>query len=759
MKTETMEVGGMTCSACSAHVEKAATALNGVYAVRVNLLTNSMNVRYDESLVDARKIAEAVGKAGYTVMLRNISTGTTATKSETTYNKPDLSPELRSMKQRWQWSLGFLIPLLYIAMGEMLGLPVPSILSGHENALTFALIQFLLSLPVYFINRNYFIRGFGNLFRRSPNMDSLIAVGSSAAMIYGVFALFMIGYGLGHMQLHLVKQYVHDLYFESGATILALITLGKYLEVRSKSRTSEALTRLMNLAPKTALILRDGEECEVSVDELRKGDRLIVKPGSQIPVDGVIESGSASVDESMLTGESMPVYKQAGELVYGATINRTGYLIIAATRLGEDSTLSQIIRLVEEASSSKAPVSQLADRISAVFVPVVIAISLLATVIWLLMGYPFDFALSTGIAVLVISCPCALGLATPVAIMVGTGRAATEGMLVKTAAAFETAAAINTVVLDKTGTLTEGKPSVVSIVSNRFLGDDKLLSIAASLEKPSEHPLAAAILDEAAFRNIGTSEVTGFEAFPGLGIRATLNERVYVAGNLKMMQSQGIKTGIFESKAAAMLEEGISPLFIANSNEVLGVLGVSDVIKPDSKALVDELKRMKLKTVLLTGDLYQPALALQQKLGIDEVVAELMPGQKEAEIRRLLAAGNRVAMAGDGINDAPALTRADLGIAMGAGTDIAMESADVVLINHKLSGINDFLKLSREVQSNIRQNLFWAFFYNILGIPLAAGVFYTLLGWKLSPMFAAAAMSLSSITVVLNALRLRKRKS
>lgn len=749
----------MTCSACSSHVEKAVSVLKGVYAVRVNLLTNSMNVRYDETLVNPQIIAEAVKKAGYTVTLRTTTNASTAKKADDFYQKPDLTPELKSMKLRWQWSLIFLIPVLYIAMGEMMGLPLPAWLKGHENALIFALIQFLLTLPVYFINRHYFSRGFAGLLRRTPNMDSLIAVGSSAAMIYGVFALFMIAYGLGHAQLHIVKQYVHDLYFESGATILTLITLGKYLETKSKSRTSEALTKLMNLAPETALLLRDGVETEVSVDELKKGDRLIVKPGSQIPVDGVVESGSASVDESMLTGESMPVFKQAGDVVYGATINQTGYLIVTASRLGEDSTLSQIIRLVEEASSSKAPVSQLADRISAVFVPVVIVISLLATFVWMLLGYPFDFALSTGIAVLVISCPCALGLATPVAIMVGTGRAASEGMLVKTAAAFEMAARIDTVVLDKTGTLTEGKPAVAKIASNRFMGDDKLLGIAASLEKPSEHPLAAAILDEAAFRNIVPGEVADFEAFPGLGIRATLNDRVYLAGNLKLMQSQQIKTGSFEAKAAAMIEEGITPLFVANSSEVLGVIGVSDVMKSDSKALVDELKRMKLKTVLLTGDLHQPALALQQKLGIDELVAELMPGQKEAEIRRLQTTGSKVAMAGDGINDAPALTRADLGIAMGAGTDIAMESADVVLINHKLTGITDFLKLSREVLKNIRQNLFWAFFYNILGIPLAAGVFYTLLGWKLSPMFAAAAMSLSSVTVVINALRLRKSRS
>lgn len=759
MKTEIMDVGGMTCSACSSHVEKAVSVLNGVYAVRVNLLTNSMNVRYDETLANPHIIVEAVKKAGYTVTLRATTNTAAPTKPNDFYQKPDLSPELKSMKHRWQWSLFFLLPLLYIAMGEMLGLPVPALLTGHENALIFALVQFLLTLPVYFINRHYFSRGFAGLFRRTPNMDSLIAVGSSAAMIYGVFALFMIAYGLGHAQLHMVKQYVHDLYFESGATILTLITLGKYLEIKSKSRTSEALTKLMNLAPKTALLLRDGVETEVSVDELKKGDQLIVKQGSQIPVDGVVESGSASVDESMLTGESIPVFKQAGDVVYGATINQTGYLIVKANRLGEDSTLSQIIRLVEEASSSKAPVSQLADRISAVFVPVVIVISLLATFVWLLLGYPFDFALSTGIAVLVISCPCALGLATPVAIMVGTGRAASEGMLVKTAAAFEIAARIDTVVLDKTGTLTEGKPAVVKIASNRFMGDDKLLGIAASLERPSEHPLAAAILDEAHFRNIATSEAADFESFPGQGIRATLNERVYLAGNLKMMVSRNIKTADFEAKAAAMIENGITPLFIANSTEVLGIIGVSDVIKPDSKALVDELKKMKLKTVLLSGDLHQPALALQQKLGIDSVIAELMPGQKEAEIRRLQAEGCRVAMAGDGINDAPALTRADLGIAMGAGTDIAMESADVVLINHKLSGITDFLKLSREVLKNIRQNLFWAFFYNILGIPLAAGVFYTLLGWKLSPMFAAAAMSLSSITVVLNALRLRRRRS
>lgn len=762
MKTEVFDIKGMSCSACVAHVDKSVRNLEGILAVQVNLLTNSMSVRYDEALLSITDVESAVKKAGYEATARlKTETVVQETVTEKSGNKKELlvDKETMNMKKRWQGSLFFLIPLLYVSMGDMLALPYPAILQGHANTLNFAFVQFLLTLPIYFINRKYFVTGFRSLMRGAPNMDSLIAIGSSAAMLYGVYAIFRIGYGMGSGNDTNVMKFAHDIYFESGATILTLITLGKYFEARSKSRTSEALTKLMDLSPKTALVIRDDKETEIPVCQVTIGDVVIIKSGQSVPVDGEVMTGSASLDESALTGESIPIFKKEGDTVMSATICQTGYLKLKATKVGDDTTLSQIIRLVEEASASKAPIAKLADKISGFFVPVVISIAVIASAVWLLLGYPVDFALSIGISVLVISCPCALGLATPVAIMVGTGKAASHGMLIKSAESLETGHKIDTIVLDKTGTLTAGKPIVTKIISNRFLPENKLLEIAASLEKQSEHPLANAVLDEAEFRGILPQPVVDFEVFPGLGIKAVISERVYFAGNTKLMEENRISTESFAKKTESLADEGHTLLYIANTTEVLGVIAVADVLKPHSAEAVKHMQQMGLEVIMLTGDNLRVAQHIQQKLGIKRVIAGVLPQGKEEEIRKLQAEGRKVAMVGDGINDAPALVRADLGIAIGAGTDIAIESADVVLISNDLSGVSSYIRLSKEVMLNIKQNLFWAFFYNILGIPLAAGVFFPIWGWTLSPMFAAAAMSLSSVTVVLNALRIRSGKS
>ena len=761
MKTNVFDVKGMTCSSCVAHVDKAVKKLDGVFAVQVNLLTNTMSVRYDEAVVDVADVEAVVKDAGYEAISRRKEEAVNQLVSADKTEKKNLQvdAEFLIMKRRWQRSLFLLIPLLYVSMGEMISLPYPDALKGHDNALFFAFVQFMLTLPIYLINRRYFIAGFRSLFKRTPNMDSLIAIGASAAMIYGIYAIFNIGYGLRDGSEALVMQFAHDIYFESGATILTLITLGKYFEAKSKSRTSEALTKLMDLSPQTAVVVRDSKEIEVPVCQVVTGDLVIVKSGQSVPVDGQIVSGNASIDESALTGESMPVFRKEGDQVMSATICQTGYLTFKATKVGEDTTLAQIIRLVEEASASKAPIARLADKISGFFVPVVIAIAVVASAVWLLLGYPVDFALSIGISVLVISCPCALGLATPVAIMVGTGKAASHGMLIKSAESLETGHKIDTIVLDKTGTLTTGQPLVTKIISNRFVPENKLLEIAASLEKPSEHPLAKAVLDEAEFRGIQLLSVENFEVYPGMGIKALINEREYFAGNASLMNEKEIVLGAFAEKADDLAEEGNSLLFIANSKEVLGIIAVADVLKPHSTAAVERMQKMGLDVIMLTGDHLRVAQNMQQKLGIKKVIAGVLPQGKEEEIRKLQAEGRKVAMVGDGINDAPALMRANLGIAIGAGTDIAMESADVVLISNNLMGVSSFIELSKKVMLNIKQNLFWAFFYNVLGIPLAAGVFYPLWGWTLSPMFAAAAMSLSSVTVVLNALRIKSEKS
>ncbi|MBN2767462.1 MAG: heavy metal translocating P-type ATPase [Paludibacteraceae bacterium] len=756
MKTEKFEVTGMTCTACVAHVEKSVSKLRGIENVQVNLLTNSMTVSYNENDIDNSEIEKSVENAGYKAHLKSENTTSNAGKSQ---SRPDyVREEQEEMRHRWWVSLAFLVPLFYVSMGHMMGLPLPAFLSGHQNAMSFALTQFLLTIPIAFVNKKYFTVGFKSLFRGAPNMDSLIAMGSSAAIVYGVFALYMIGSGLGHSDFTLVADYTHDLYFESGATILTLITLGKYLEARSKSRTSDAISRLIKLSPDTATVIRDNIETEVSVGEVKPGDLIVVKSGQRIPVDGEIVSGNGTIDESALTGESMPVFKSAGDKVMTACINNSGYFIFKATKVGNDTTLAQIISLVEEASASKAPVSRLADKISAVFVPVVIGIAILSVIVWLALGYSFVFALSIGISVLVISCPCALGLATPVAIMAGTGKGAEHGILFRSAEALENTHKTRVVVLDKTGTLTIGKPRITDIVTVGNTDETELLRLLYSLEKSSEHPLAEAIVSEVERRNLQAYQLSDFENIPGSGISGIIMDKKYRAGNIRLLQNAGIESNDIEEIAQKLAEEGKTPLYVAENNHLIGLVAVADVLKHDSAAAVKALKHMGLEVIMLTGDNRKTAEYIQQQAGVDKVIAEVLPQDKDKEIARLQSAGQKVIMVGDGINDAPALTRADVGIAIGAGTDIAIESAGVVLMRSSLNDLVTALQLSRKVMRNIKENLFWAFFYNVAGIPLAAGVFFSLLGWKLNPMFAAAAMSLSSVTVVLNALRLLRFK-
>ena len=741
-------VTGMTCSACSTHVEKSVRKVDGVEDVAVNLLGGSMVVEYDEGKVKDETIIRAVEHAGYGAQPQDRKE-----KAVSSVAKRDSKNEERAMALRVILSFVFLIPLFYLAMGHMMGWPLPGIFLGHDNAAVYAFTQFLLLLPILYINDHYYKNGFKSLFHRAPNMDSLIAVGSAAALIYGIFAILQIGYGLGHGDMDRVHHYTMDLYFESAGMILTLISLGKYLEARSKGRTSDAISKLIDLAPKTALVLRDGEEREIPVEEVGIGEVVIVKPGQSIPVDGVILEGHTSVDESAITGESIPVEKRAEDPVIAATINQSGYIRFRATKVGDDTTLAQIIRLVEEASASKAPIAKLADKVSGIFVPVVMIIALLSAVIWLLTGATFEFALSIGIAVLVISCPCALGLATPTAIMVGTGKGAENGILIKSAEALEIAHTVQTVVLDKTGTVTEGKPKVTDII----VGDlerQELLKIAASLEQLSEHPLAEAIVAAAAAENIEPEAAVDFEAREGRGIMARLGGTLYMAGNRRLMEDFQIPLGSYGEEEERLAADGKTPLYFARQDGVLGLIAVADVIKPTSRAAVQELEAMGIEVVMLTGDNERTARAIQKQVGISKVIAEVLPQDKEREVRRIQESGRKTAMIGDGINDAPALARADVGIAIGAGTDIAIESADIVLMKSDLMDAVKAIQLSKAVIRNIKQNLFWAFFYNAIGIPLAAGVFYTILGWKLNPMFAAAAMSLSSVCVVTNALRL-----
>ncbi|WP_323590501.1 heavy metal translocating P-type ATPase [Aliarcobacter butzleri] len=751
MKSQKFDIKGMTCSACSTAVDRNVKKLEGINEVNVNLLNNSMIVKYDENILNNETIIKKVQDAGYEAFL--VENGKKTQKNSTEENLGKI--ETNELKNRLIISFIFAIPLFYISMGHMLNWYLPHLFHGYSNAITFSFTQFLLALPIVFINIKYYKVGFKTLYKGSPNMDSLIAIGTSAAMIYGVFSIYKIGYGLGNNDIDMVIQYSHDLYFESAAIVLTLITLGKFLEARAKENTSEAINKLINLTPKIALVLRNNQEIEIPVDELVLKDIVIVKPGNIVPTDGVIIFGNSSIDESMLTGESLPVSKKVGDKVIGASINKSGSFKFEVTKLGEDTVLSQIIKLIEEASSSKAPISKLADRISAIFVPTVIVISILATVTWLFLGYSFEFALSIGIAILVISCPCALGLATPTAIMVGTGKGAQNGILIKSAESLEIAHTINTVVIDKTGTITEGKTQVTDIFTSEKITQDKLLQLCATIEKNSEHPLADAILKKIQEKEIELLNATDFEALNGLGIKAKVEDRVFYIGNKKLLDSKNISLDLFYEKSEKLANEAKTPIFIADENEVLGLIAISDVVKPTSKDAILEFEKMGLEVIMLTGDNYKTANAIAKQININNVIAEVLPQDKEKEIQKLQSLGKKVAMIGDGINDAPALVRADVGIAIGAGTDIAIESANIVLVKSDLLDAVKAIQLSNAVIKNIKQNLFWAFFYNIIGIPLAAGVFYTILGWKLSPMFAGAAMSLSSVTVVLNALRLK----
>lgn len=754
-KKDKFDVIGMTCAACVARVEKSVEKINGVKQVNVNLLTNSMDVEFDSNETNIPAIEKAVKKSGYQAYAK-IDAKTTESKNATI---DFVEKEQQELKMRWWVSLAFLLPLLYIAMGHMFNAPLPSFLTGEENTLVFGMTQLFLTLMIAVVNQKYFQRGFRSLFQLSPNMDSLIAIGSGAAIVYGIYVLYRMAYFMGHGEFMQAGHLTHHLYFESGATILTLITLGKYLEAKSKSKTSNAISKLMNLAPKTALVLRDEDELEVPIENVLVGDIVVVKPGAQIPVDGIVERGSTSVDESALTGESLPVMKQKGDTVMSASINKAGYFTFRASRVGNDTTLSQIVQLVQDASSSKAPISKLADRISAIFVPIVIVIAVLSFIVWSLLGHPFDFALSVAISVLVISCPCALGLATPVAIMVGTGRAAENGILIKSAESFEIADKVDTVVLDKTGTITEGKPKVTDIISFDNLPENDLLQLVAGIEKMSEHPLADAIVEEAVHRELTLSKVTNFQSYSGMGIEATVNNDKYWVGNAKLMTDHSVLLSNSLEVADKLADEGKTPLFVAKNGKLIGIIAAADRPKATSKEAIEQLKSLGLEIVMLTGDHHKTAFAIQRELNISTLIAEVLPQDKDKEITKLQALGKKVAMIGDGINDAPALMRSDLGIAIGAGTDIAIESADVVLMRNDLLDAVTTFRLSKSVVRNIKENLFWAFFYNVLGIPLAAGVFYPLLGWLLSPMFAAAAMSFSSVTVVLNALRLFRFKA
>ena len=746
------DVTGMSCSACSAHVEKAVSRVPGVDQVQVNLLQNSMVVEYEDEATDTAAIIHAVEDAGYGASVKDAHEP--AKKAENDLQKRT-AEEAKKMKHRLGWSIVFLIVLMYISMGHMLGWPLPGILLGHENMMIFALTQLFLTLPIMYLNRKYYENGFKSLFHGAPNMDTLVAMGSTAAFVYSVSRLYVMGYAMGRGETDMAHMAAMNLYFESAAMILTLVTIGKYMESRSKNRTSDAITKLVDLAPKTALVVRNGQETEIPADQVQVGETVIVKPGQGIPVDGVILEGTGTVDESAITGESIPVEKKVGDRVTGATVNRAGYFQMKADRIGEDTTLSQIIRLVEEAGGSKAPIAKLADKVSGIFVPVVITIAVITIIVWLLSGATFSFALASGIAVLVISCPCALGLATPTAIMVGTGRGAEQGILIKSGESLETAHLVDTVVLDKTGTITEGHPAVAAVRMAPGVTEAELLGLAASLEKASEHPLAEAIVRYAEEAGVEVSQATEFAAEAGQGVSGMVSGRKVLAGNQKMMDAQKITLDGMDAEAGKLSEEGRTVLYIAADQKLLGMIAVADPVKKTSAEAIREMEQMGLDVVMLTGDHEKTARAIQKQLGISRVIAQVLPQDKEREVRRLQEEGHKVAMVGDGINDAPALARADVGIAIGAGTDVAIESADIVLMKSDLLDAVTAVQLSRAVIRNIKENLFWAFCYNAIGIPLAAGVFYPLLNWQLSPMFGSAAMSFSSVFVVCNALRLK----
>lgn len=738
-------VGGMSCAACSSHVEKSVAALSGVTLVQVNLLAGSMTVEYDEALCDVERIIKAVEAGGYTAK-QKINQANPAEKEQAQQD------DLGQMQNRIIISFAFLLALMYFSMGPMLGIPLPSFAAGAENAVNLIVIQLVLTLPIVFANRKYYTNGFKSLWHRAPTMDALIAIGSGAALLYGIYALIKV---MSTNDLAVAHSFMHDLYFESAGMILTLVTLGKYFETRAKRKTGEAIASLMDLRPKTASVLRGAKEISIPVEEVALGDLVVVRAGQTIPVDGILIEGSGFVDESAITGESMPIDKKNGDDVIGATVNKSGYFVMKVSRVGEDTTLSQIIHLVEEAGGSKAPIAKLADKVAGIFVPIVLVIALVTAVVWILVGAEISFALTSAIAVLVISCPCALGLATPVAIMVGTGVGAKNGVLFQSAEALENLHNVTAIVLDKTGTVTEGKP-VVTDVEAFGISEEKLLSLAMSLELRSEHPLAAAIVRYGRGKGAKEKETTDFKATEGGGVSAEIDGILCMAGNKRMLLQNELELPrLAEAQGEKFAAQGKTPLYFAADQQVVGVFAVADVLKPTSKAAVKHLRALGLDVTLLTGDNKITAAEIAKELGIDTVISEVLPQDKERIVHEKQKNGKKVVMVGDGINDAPALTRADVGIAIGAGTDVAISSADVVLMKSDLMDAVDAIRLSRKTMRNIRQNLFWAFFYNIIGIPLAAGLFFIPFGLKLSPMIGAAAMSLSSVCVVSNALRLK----
>ena len=749
MTKKKFSVTGMSCAACSAAVEKAVGRLDGVESAQVNLLAKSMVCVYDESKAGADAVIAAVEKAGFGAAELAERERAAAPKKE----KAATGDSFTAIRTRLWVSIVFLVLLMYVSMGHMLGLPLPDFLHGTQNALPFAFLQFLLTLPVLYVNRKFYFNGFRALAHRAPNMDSLVAVGSAAAMLYGVIAIFMIGAALGRGDWDTVERYRTNLYFESAAMILTLVTVGKFLEERSKGKTGAAIAKLLDLSPKTATVLRDGEERVIPAEEILTGDVVLLKPGERVPVDGVVLEGSSAVDQSALTGESIPVTKDEGKAVMSASVNMTGFLKIRATRVGQDTTLARIVALVEEASSSKAPISKLADKVSGIFVPAVMAIAVVAGAAWLLAGRGVEDALNACISVLVISCPCALGLATPVAIMVSTGRCAQMGILIKSAEALELLHAADTVVLDKTGTITVGKPSVTDVVE---CAPERLLPVAAALEKKSGHPLADAVVRYAA--DAEPAEVSAFTDVTGKGIRGIIDGRPCYGGSGAYMEELGVDVSAVREQAQRFAEDGKTPLFFACETELLGVIAAADTVKETSAAAIRRMKADGCEVIMLTGDNETTANAVRRKLDLDRVIADVLPQDKERVVRELQAEGRKVIMVGDGINDSPALARADIGIAIGSGADIAVEEADVVLMKSDLNDVPTAIECSRQTMRNIKQNLFWAFFYNTLGIPLAAGALYPVWGITLNPMIGAAAMSLSSLFVVTNALRLYRMR-
>lgn len=757
MSKERFNITGMTCAACQANIERNVSKLDGIKNVSVNLLANNMTAEYDETVLSSDKIIETVVSIGYGAELPGKKSNENKTRNEWDSRKQNTSDELSNMKKRLILSVVLLVPLMYVSMGGMMGLPMPSVLTGTENSLVSVLVQLLFTVPVIFINRKFYISGFKALKKRSPNMDTLVAIGSGASLVYGLYVIFAMAYCVGHSQWEQVHTYQHSLYLESSAMILTLVTVGKYLEARSKTKTSSALDKLIDLSPKTANVIRNGKEITVEAEKVEQGDIVVIRPGDSIPVDGTVIEGSGYVDQSAITGESIPVEKEAGASVISATVNKNGSFKFKASKVGEDTTLAQIIRLVDEAGSTKAPIARLADKVSGIFVPVVIVISLLTAIVWLIAGRGFEFALTNAVSVLVISCPCALGLATPVAITVGTGKAAEYGILIKSAQSLENLHKTDVIVMDKTGTVTSGRPSVKEIVMlDCNMSEDEFLSEAAAAESGSGHPLAAAVVKEAENRNLAVPAAEGFSSESGRGIKASVNGKMYTAGNMRYINENSIEyDSSLNGLVERMSEQGRTPLIFAVNGKAAAVVSVADTIKDSSRTAINDFKKMGLKTVLLTGDNKAAATAIQKELGIDEVIADVLPQDKESHIKSLMQSGKTVAMIGDGINDAPALTSADIGIAIGAGTDIAVESADIVLMKDSLQDAVTAINLSRSVIKNIKMNLFWAFFYNTLGIPLAAGVLYPFFNITLSPMIASAAMSLSSVSVVTNALRLR----